>query len=342
MWHDRDSMKHQQLILRINLGILCTMVFFLQAFPYSNSSLLPAARPTESFKNIFLSPTSTTDVTICYNQIPYHWNGLTCLTGGTYSVTLTGSGGQDSLAVLNLTVINVGTSITNAIVCDYDLPYHWNGNSYFTSGTYSVTLTSSSGCDSVPILSLTVNRRVTSLTNKTICINQLPYAWNGNNYPAAGTYSVTLTSAAGCDSIASLNLQVKPLSSSITNRTICNTQLPYFWNGFSYPAAGTYTVTLLGSNGCDSLATLNLNVGVAVTSSTVISICTNQLPYTWNSHVYTTAGIYTMTLNSSAGCDSWCSRLEPWRRVPHSKQSAPGSCLIAGMGIPMQRREITR
>ncbi|HPH84004.1 MAG TPA: gliding motility-associated C-terminal domain-containing protein [Ferruginibacter sp.] len=296
-------MKHQQLILRINLGILCTMVFFLQAFPYADSSVSYVKSPASILYNT-PAPTSTTNITICYNQLPYQWNGLTCLTGGTYSVTLTGSNGQDSLAVLNLTVLNVGSSITNAIVCDYDLPYQWNGNSYFASGTYSVTLTSASGCDSVPILSLTVNRRVTSLTNKTICVNQLPFSWNGNNYPSAGTYSVTLTSAAGCDSIASLNLQVKPLSSSVTSRTICNTQLPYFWNGFSYAAAGTYTVTLMGSNGCDSLATLNLVVAVAVSSSTVISICTNQLPFTWNSHVYTTAGIYSVLLNSSAGCDS--------------------------------------
>src|SRR5690606_16448342 len=32
------------------------------------------------------------------------------------------------------------------------------------------------------------------------------------------------------------------------------------WNGFTYDAAGTYSITLTGSNGCDSIATLILNV----------------------------------------------------------------------------------
>ena len=39
-----------------------------------------------------------------------------------------------------------------------------------------------------------------------ICSNQLPYSWNGIRCDSAGTYVVALTNAAGCDSIATLNL----------------------------------------------------------------------------------------------------------------------------------------
>src|SRR5204863_2203006 len=105
-------------------------------------------------------------------------------------------------------------------------------------------LTSSTGCDSIATLNLTANAVVTSTTDITICNNQLPYSWNGNSYPAAGTYPVTLTSSGGCDSIATLNLTANPAVTSTTNITICNNQFPYNWNGNSYPAAGTYSVTL--------------------------------------------------------------------------------------------------
>src|SRR5215212_6621970 len=138
--------------------------------------------------------------------------------------------------------------------------YSWNGQSYSAAGTYQVTLTSASGCDSIATLRLAVNPVVTSTTDKTLCASQLPYSWNGQSYNAAGTYSVTLTSVAGCDSIATLRLAVNPVVTSTTDKSVCASQLPYSWNGQSYSAAGAYSVTLTSAGGCDSIATLNLSV----------------------------------------------------------------------------------
>ena len=218
------------------------MVSFFTAFSQAN-------KVSRSFQITSQLSSTTENITICNNQLPFLWNGITCLIAGTYQATLTGSNGTDSIVTLQLSVINVGTSITNVIICNNELPFSWNGNNYSAEGTYSVTLTSSTGCDSVPILSLTVNDVVTSTTNKTICVNQLPFNWNGINYNSSGTYTATLTSAAGCDSIATLNLTIKPVSASTTNITICNNQLPYHWNGNTYPSAGTYSITLIAANG---------------------------------------------------------------------------------------------
>jgi uncharacterized protein (TIGR02145 family) len=64
-------------------------------------------------------------------------------------------------------------------------------------------------------------------------------------------------------------------ASSTTDETICSSQLPYTWNGLTFNAAGSQTATLEGSNGCDSLATLNLTVTpaptVSVSSATICS-----------------------------------------------------------------------
>src|SRR5258706_185935 len=95
-------------------------------------------------------------------------------------------------------------------------------------------------------------------TLATICTNQLPYSWNGNTYNAAGTYSDTLTSAAGCDSIATLILKVNAVLRDTTLTTICTNQLPHTWNGNTYNAAGTYSDTLTSAAGCDSIAILIL------------------------------------------------------------------------------------
>jgi gliding motility-associated-like protein len=248
--------------------------------------------------------TSTTNVTVCNSALPYSWNGQTYNSAGTYTVTLVGSTGCDSIATLNLAVNNFSTSTTNITVCNSALPYSWNGQTYNSAGTYSITLTGSTGCDSIATLNLSVNSFSTSTTNIAVCNSALPYSWNGQTYIAAGTYTVTLVGSMGCDSIATLNLSVNNFSTSTTNVTVCNSALPYSWNGQTYNAAGTYTVTLVGSMGCDSIATLNLAVNNFSTSTTNISVCNSALPYSWNGQTYNSAGTYNITLTGSAGCDS--------------------------------------
>ena len=136
-----------------------------------------------------------------------------------------------------------------------------------------MTLTSAAGCDSVATLNLTVNNTLTSTTSTTICDNQLPYNWNSNNYNAAGTYNVTLTSVAGCDSVATLNLTVNNTLTSTTNTTICDNQLPYNWNGNDYNGAGTYDVNLISASGCDSVAMLNLTINNTLSGTDVQTHC---------------------------------------------------------------------
>src|SRR5438093_576603 len=246
----------------------------------------------------------TTTQTICENQLPYTWNGLSLTAAGTYSDTLTSGAGCDSIATLILNVNAVLRDTTIQTICENQLPYSWNGLSLTAAGTYSDTLTSAAGCDSIATLILNLNAVVRDTTTQTICENQLPYTWNGLSLTAAGTYSDTLTSAAGCDSIATLILNINAVVRDTTTQTICENQLPYTWNGLSLTAAGTYSDTLTSAAGCDSIATLILNVNAVVRDTTTQTICENQLPYSWNGLSLTTAGTYSDTLTSAAGCDS--------------------------------------
>src|SRR5207245_1626873 len=226
--------------------------------------------------------TSTTNTTICNNQLPYSWNGQTINAAGTYTANLTSVSGCDSVATLILTVKPAVTSTTNTTICTNQLPYTWNGQTINAAGTYTANLISAGGCDSIATLVLTVSATLTSTTNTTICNNQLPYSWNGQTINAAGTYTANLTSASGCDSVATLILTVSATLTSTTNTTICTNQLPYSWNGQTINAAGTYTANLTSASACDSVATLILTVSATLTSTTNATICTNQLPYSWN------------------------------------------------------------
>src|SRR5678810_686842 len=136
----------------------------------------------------------------------------------------------------------------------------WNGQSITAPGTYIDTLTTTAGCDSIATLILSVNPVLTDTTSVTVCTSALPYTWNGQSITAPGTYTDTLTTTAGCDSIATLILAVNPVLTDTTSVTLCTSQLPYLWNGTSITTAGTYIDTLTTTAGCDSIATLILMV----------------------------------------------------------------------------------
>src|SRR5690606_36923975 len=101
------------------------------------------------------------------------------------------------------------------------------------SGNYVANLLSVSGCDSVVNLNLTVIDTLRSLSSSSICSNQLPFSWNGQNLNSTGTYHVNLVSASGCDSVATLNFNVRQISTNNISESICSADLPYVWNGQS-------------------------------------------------------------------------------------------------------------
>ena len=97
-----------------------------------------------------------------------------------------------------------------------------------------------------------------STTDVTVCYGET-YEFNGQTYNATGTYTATLTNAAGCDSVATLNLTVRPENAPIEETvTLNNDELPYTWRGEQYTEFGTYTVAGEDENGCPQEYTLTL------------------------------------------------------------------------------------
>ncbi|WP_190277285.1 T9SS type B sorting domain-containing protein [Taibaiella lutea] len=271
--------------------------------------------------NLTVNPTlaANENITICANQLPFLWNGMMVNAGGnnaaTFTSTATGTG-CDSTTTLNLTVNPTFTANENITICANQLPFSWNGIMVNMGGNNAATFTSpatGTGCDSVTTLNLTVNPTLAANENITICANQLPFLWNGMMVNAGGNNAATFTSPAtgtGCDSITTLNLTVNPTLAANENITICSSQLPYTWNGVMVNAGGnnaaTFTSPATGT-GCDSITTLNLTVNPTLAANENITICSSQLPYTWNGMMVNAGGNNAATFTSPAtgtGCDS--------------------------------------
>ena len=186
---------------------------------------------------------------------------------------------------MNLSVNSTLLSTTDTTVCDTEVPFDWNGLTFTTTESQTASLVSSvSGCDSLATLNVTVNPTLLSTTDTTVCDTELPFDWNGLTFTAAGSQTATLSGVVtGCDSLATLNVTVNPTLLSTTDTTVCDTELPFAWNGLTFTVAGSQTATLSGVvTGCDSLATLNVTVNPTLLSTTDTTVCDTELPFDWN------------------------------------------------------------
>lgn len=253
-------------------------------------------------------------LSICQNQLPYIWNGITVNAGGNNvaTYTSTGSNGCDSTTTLNLTVNNTVQHNQNLQICSNQIPYLWNGIVINSGGNNvaTYTTTGSNGCDSITSLNLTINNTSAVTVFDSVCANMLPIIWNGITVSNGGNNAAIYTTAniVGCDSVTTLNLFIKAIKTDTAYITICESQLPYLWNGLIINnggiAVGNYKTA--GVNGCDSTTILNLNVNNTIHTQVYDTICHTSLPYVWNGINVTSGGINAATYSTLAagGCDS--------------------------------------
>ena len=108
----------------------------------------------------------------------------------------------------------------------------------------------------------------------------------------------------GCDSVITLDLVVNYSSSSYDTITAC---YDYIWNGNTYTSSGDYVDTLQTTNGCDSIANLNLTVVDLIVEidtaqlSLVAKIISGMGPF---NYVWST-GDTTSTITPSANGQYW-------------------------------------
>ena len=219
---------------------------------------------------------------------------------GSYTCFVTSSCGNATSAAATLKVIFPTSSSISQTICGGS-SYSFNGRNLTASGTYLDTLTNAVGCDSLITLNLTVNADITHTLNDSICSGST-YNFNGAILHNAGTYTDTLLTAGGCDSIGTLHLGLKQHINSDVYASICQGST-YTFNGTAYTNAGTYSTTLAGTNGCDSVVTLHLTVNQPSASNISLTICTGR-SYNFNGRLLTSAGVYRDTINNHYGCDS--------------------------------------
>jgi Dockerin type I domain len=305
-------------------------------------------------------------------------------TGAIFTVTVTSANGCTSSASVTTTLDNTvpTAGITGNLALNCTTPsttltasggtsYLWsNGSALASSGVittgaiFTVTVTSANGCASsasvtttldntAPTAGITGNLALNCTTPSTTLTASGggTYLWsNGSTLASSGvittgaTFTVTVTSANGCTSSASVTttLDITLPTAGITGNLTLNCTTPsttltasggtsYLWsNGSALASSGvittgaTFTVTVTSANGCTSSVSVtttldntaptagitgNLTLNCTTPSTTLTA--SGGTSYLWSngsalasSGVITTGAIFTVTVTSSNGCTS--------------------------------------
>ncbi|HRH58134.1 MAG TPA: gliding motility-associated C-terminal domain-containing protein [Chitinophagales bacterium] len=219
---------------------------------------------------------------------------------GTFNITLQSASGCDSVVTLNLTVNPKKTTPINKTVC-FGESFTVGNQTFSSSGTFTVVLRTSKGCDSTVVLNLIVSPKILTNLDKTICSGESIMVGT-HTYTETGNYFDTLKTPRGCDSIINLNLIVNPKKITNLQKVVC-TGIKVIVGNHTYSVTGNYSDTLKTSANCDSIINLNLVVTDTIIENIERTICLGD-SIAIARQIFKEQGDYEIHLPASDGCDS--------------------------------------
>jgi len=160
----------------------------------------------------------------------------------------------------------------------------WFGPNTYSSNSFDTTLTNVDntingdynvfytflGCNSdTSSYALAVNPVYDIAIDTTICSNEF-YTLGNQQLNLPGSYTLSLQTIAGCDSIINLTLSVNPAYSILKDTSFCENE-SFTFQGLTITNTGTYPFYLQTSLGCDSTIIYNVIVYPIPASPLIIS-----------------------------------------------------------------------
>ncbi|MBA7562125.1 hypothetical protein ES708_03774 [subsurface metagenome] len=239
---------------------------------YYDSLITTAGRDSVHSTALIVNPiysNTTPDETICDGDSVMIF-GTCQKTDGTYYDSSITANGCDSITTTTL-IVNLTYNITDPTVsiCSGDSALIY-GAFRAIAGIYYNSLTTIDGCDSVHSTILIVDS-VYSISDPEVSICDGDTALIYVAYrTAAGTYYNSLTTVAGCDSVHSTVLTIKPTYSiSDPAIAICSGYSTLIYGTYR-TTAGTYYDSLTKVDGCDSIHLTVLSINPNPSKPTII------------------------------------------------------------------------
>ncbi|MFN8288049.1 MAG: T9SS type A sorting domain-containing protein [Chitinophagales bacterium] len=227
-------------------------------------------------------------------------NGVSFTPAATTTYTVTGTlNACTATASLTVTVDSVIHQTITPTICNNESYLLPNGNTVTAAGVYNSTFTSQAGCDSIITVNLSVYPTFATSIADSICKGDV-YLFGTKQLTEAGSYKDTLSAVTGCDSIITLQLNVKEINASIIQSGVAayvvdsSSDYTYQWvdcnnnaiinnaNAASYLATanGNYAVIIHDGFCTDTSNCLNITgVGLTESAATTLLVVPNPAHY---------------------------------------------------------------
>ncbi len=212
---------------------------------------------------------------------------------------LTSVEGCDSTVVINVVQNQVSFSELDTAICAGDsLLYQ---GVFYRQDTALNLFANSNGCDSVVLLTINYLDTFNVTLNESICEGE-SFEMMGEEFTTDTTVVFNLTTAEGCDSTVTLELEVLEVYLEEVFDTICQGET-YSFQGNDFTEDSTATFNFTSSEGCDSTIVLQLTVLDTFLTEVFDTICAGETAsFRGDSFTTPTQAVY--NLQSVDGCDS--------------------------------------
>lgn len=215
---------------------------------------------------------------ICRGE-SFEYNGRTYSHGGVWTDTLSTVNGCDSIVVIRVQELPNYLFSDTAAVANRQ-PYIWRGKTLTHTGIYRDTLNSSTGCDSIYQLVLTVyDKEQLRDTVITVCENDLPVRWK-NRWLSEQKLFYDTISTGDVDTIWRVDFRVVRMEYQTIEQTLCEGDV-YHFNGKEYRRDTLLHEVVYSGYGCGTEYTLYLRFRkphiIQLEAKT-----SSDKPYRWN------------------------------------------------------------
>jgi gliding motility-associated-like protein len=196
------------------------------------------------------------------------------------------------------------------------------------TGIYLDSLKSSTGCDSIIRVDLTVNSPKDTIINLSYCFGKNP-----SEYPTSKDYIKKLKTATNCDSTITFRVKIYPENKTVITTQIC-TGAGYTIGNQRFTTAGQHIVKDTSwLTGCDSTIILNLSVTNQIRVTLDKKICESDSIVVGGKAYYSDQNKLEIPLKSDAGCDSIVTlnlQVNPRHFIKIEETICDGSCIVIG------------
>ena len=259
--------------------------------------------------------------------------GVTYTESTAWNDTLQTVNGCDSVIRYKLIINDIPAPIPPTdmplTACDF---FVHKGIVYHENATWSDTLTSVNGLDSIVVYHMTLHK--STVQDSTITAEG-SFTRGGITYTESTAWNDTLQTVNGCDSVIRYKLIINDISAPIPPTDMPLTACDSFVSkGIVYRESATWSDTLTANNGLDSVVVYHLTIHKSIVQD---SILTAEGSYALKGVTYTENTSWSDTLQTAFGCDSIViyhleiQTIEPASVVVERNLSACDSFLFSGI-----------